>query len=272
MIYITGDIHGDVYRFSTGSLEYLEHKFTEEDFIIICGDFGVIWDNSKEQAYDLKWLEEKPFTTLFVTGNHENYDLLEQYPVSEWNGGKIRRINRKVFHLMNGQVFKIDGYTFFTMGGAESHDIRDGILEPDDIDFRQKLKELRVRRALFRVNHISWWKQEIPSREEMDEGVRNLERVGWKVDAVLTHCAPTHINNRFGRLYYPENALTDYLEDISKRLSFRKWFFGHYHSDEILDDRYRLLYDLVVDLNDELQNTDGDIKSDGKLDGGKPCG
>ena len=33
---------------------------------------------------------------------------------------------------MRGQVFTIDDKTFFTFGGAQSHDIRDGILETDD--------------------------------------------------------------------------------------------------------------------------------------------
>lgn len=254
MFFISGDIHGNVNKLSSGNLKYLHHKFTEEDYIIVCGDFGVIWDDGMTQKFYLEWLEEKPFTTLFVTGNHENYDLLEQYPVCEWNGGRIRKINDKVFHLMNGQVFDIDGYRFFTMGGAQSHDIRDGILEPDDPEFRLKLKNLTARDALFRVNHYSWWKQELPRAEELEEGLRNLERVGWEVDVVLTHCAPTHLNNWCDKHIYPQNYLTDYLEDISGLLSFRKWFFGHYHSDLRFGNQYRMLYNRVVTLDDELQD------------------
>ena len=47
----------------------------------------------KEEKYNLKWLEDKPFTTLFVCGSHENFDQLYNYPVEEWKGGK------KNFHL-----------------------------------------------------------------------------------------------------------------------------------------------------------------------------
>jgi metallophosphoesterase superfamily enzyme len=62
---------------------------TKSDYVIIAGDFGVIWDNSKEQDYFLKWLDNKKFTTLFIDGNHENFDLLNEYPITEWNGGKV---------------------------------------------------------------------------------------------------------------------------------------------------------------------------------------
>ena len=44
---------------------------------IICGDFGGIWDksgDSKKEAMILNQLECKSYTTLFVDGNHENFD------------------------------------------------------------------------------------------------------------------------------------------------------------------------------------------------------
>ena len=57
------------------------HFPIENDFVVICGDFGGVWDpclaefgETPAERYALDWLEEKPFTTLFVPGNHENYD------------------------------------------------------------------------------------------------------------------------------------------------------------------------------------------------------
>ena len=44
-------------------------------------------------------------------------------------------IRPSVLHLMRGQLYDICGKRIFTMGGASSHDIRDGILEPDDPDY-----------------------------------------------------------------------------------------------------------------------------------------
>lgn len=55
----------------------------KEDYVVICGDFGGVWHTdrksaaeSPEEAQALDWLENRPFTTLFISGNHENYDRL----------------------------------------------------------------------------------------------------------------------------------------------------------------------------------------------------
>ena len=55
---------------------------TKNDYVIIAGDFG-IWNDTKQERYNLDWLEDKPFTTLFVDGNHSNFDRLYAMPVSE---------------------------------------------------------------------------------------------------------------------------------------------------------------------------------------------
>ena len=126
MIFVTGDTHGD-WMTRLNSHSFPEGVgLTNDDYVIICGDFG-LWHDTKEERHNLEWLDNKPFTTLFVCGNHENYDRLYEYPVEEWNGGKIHKIRDSVFHLMRGQVFDIQGKRFFTFGGASSHDVQDGI-------------------------------------------------------------------------------------------------------------------------------------------------
>ena len=81
MLYLTGDTHGDFRRFREGEFPELD-KLTKADYVIICGDFGGVWNKSREQEYWLNWLEkEKPYTTLFIDGNHENHaDLLRFAP------------------------------------------------------------------------------------------------------------------------------------------------------------------------------------------------
>ena len=98
-----------------------------------------------------------------------------------------------MIHLMRGQVFEIGGITFFTMGGASSHDIQDGILDPASPDFEREYWFKRRTRQMFRVKGVSWWPEELPSDAEYEEAVKNLDEAGWKVDCVLTHCAPTSI-------------------------------------------------------------------------------
>ncbi len=243
-IYITGDCHGDYRRFNTEN--FPEQKtMTKDDYVIICGDFG-FWSEDREQRWWRNWLEAKPFTTLWVDGNHENYDLLAPVPAEPWHGGKVQRILPSVLHLMRGQVFDIGGYRFFTFGGASSHDIQGGILEQDDPAFLTKKKRLDRQRIPYRINHVSWWKEELPSIEEREEGLRNLERRGNAVDYVVTHCAPTGIQNRFGGPQFQPDCLTEYLQTVEERIAFRKWFFGHYHDDRAVTDRHVMLYEQIL--------------------------
>ena len=78
----------------------------------------------------------------------------------------MQPIRPSVLHLMRGQLYEICGKKIFTMGGASSHDIRDGILEPDDPNYERKLRQLNAAGALYRINHRSWWKKELPSEDE----------------------------------------------------------------------------------------------------------
>ena len=214
MFLVTGDIHGlrsmdDIARLSTAHQE-LFSMMTKEDYLIIAGDFGLVWDSSVEEIQLQQWLEEQPYTTLFVDGNHENFDLLELlYPVENWHGGRIRRLSPSVIQLMRGQVYEIDGKSFFTMGGAESYDKQ------------------------FRVQGISWWPQEIPSEKEFREARANLLGHRMKVDYVITHCMPSSVQHQlFGdNSMYPDNALTDFFDEINQKMTYTQWFSGHYHRD-----------------------------------------
>ena len=132
MIYITGDCHADWRKFSTES--FPEQKdMTRDDFVIVCGDFGLWHDNSTEQWW-FKWFEEKNFTLLFVDGNHENFDRLygDEFEVVDFHGGKAHKIRENIYHLMRGYIFELEGKKFFAFGGASSHDINDGILNLED--------------------------------------------------------------------------------------------------------------------------------------------
>lgn len=247
MIMVTGDCHGGFQRFK---MRHFPEQATMDrsDCIIICGDFGGIWDGSSNDQLSLDWLEARSFTTLFVSGNHENFDLLARYPVEEWHGGQVQRIRPHVIHLMRGQLYEIDGCTFFTMGGASSHDIEDGLLDPNAPDFEGMIQSLRNQgRRRFRVIGRSWWPAELPSEEEYLAALETLERANWKVDYVITHCAPTSIAKTINRHYQPD-ALTDFLEMVNKRLDFRYWLMGHYHANRSLTPKHILLWEQIVQL------------------------
>jgi len=225
MIYITGDTHIPVDIQKLGMSNFKEQKnMNKNDYVIISGDFGGVWNNSKEELYWRKWLREKNFTTLFVDGNHENFDLLNQYEVKEWNGGKVHFINDSIIHLMRGQIYTIEGNKIFVMGGATSID------------------------KSFRTEGVSWWKEEIPSCTEVAEALNNLEKNNWKVDYVITHTTSNEIMKKME--YMKEcNALNIFFDFLQVNLNYKHWFFGHFHDDKDIDDKHTLVYERIIKLN-----------------------
>ena len=251
MIYITGDCHRNFERFNR-SIFPEQQEMTKEDYVIVCGDFGGVWNKGKEDKEEtmlLDWLDCKSFTTLFVDGNHENFDRLYDYPVENWYGGKVHKIRPSVIHLMRGQVFDIDDRSIFTFGGASSHDIDGGILEPDDPDYKKKKKELDQGWLPYRINHVSWWKQELPSEEEMEEGRKNLALHHNTVDFIVTHCCSSSTQAMLGGSLYKPDMETAYLEEIKQNTKFKKWFFGHYHDNRNVSAEEILLYEQIIRIS-----------------------
>lgn len=249
MIYITGDTHSDFSRFTEENFP-IQSEMTKDDYIIICGDFGGVWtfeEESRREKEALDWLNNKNFTTLFVDGNHENYTRLYNYPIEEWKGGKVHKIRDSVLHLMRGEIFDIDNKKIFAFGGAKSHDIQDGIL---NLDEEEKIYEYRKRGAYFRIRDFSWWDLELPIEEEMQNGISNLEKVNYKVDYVISHCCPTSIQTLINSTY-KRDILTDYLQQISEKCTFKRWYFGHYHDYKQVNSQFTLLYENIVPLEYE---------------------
>lgn len=248
MIFLTGDTHGEFrHRFNTENFPE-QKEMTKEDYVIICGDFGGIWEQkeSRNEKYWLDWFEERNYTLLFVDGNHENHARLSQYPEKEWHGGCVHEIRPHVLHLMRGQVYEINGKTFFTFGGAQSHDISDGILEPDDPQLKEKVKQLKRRHTWnYRIHNISWWSEELPSQKEMDEGLANLAKHQNQVDFIITHCCSSSTQAQITDKK-SINHLTDYLQQIKEKIQFSKWFFGHYHDNQNVSPVEILIYEQMI--------------------------
>lgn len=228
-IFVTGDCHCPVDITKLNTKNWPEQKtLTKDDYLIVCGDMGIVWDNSSEDKYWQKWFNNKPFTTLFIDGNHENHKLLNEYPVDIWNGGKVHKIMPSVFHLMRGQIFTINGIKFFTMGGAQSHD------------------------KINRTEGVSWWREELPNAQEYNEGINNLIACEYKVDIILTHCAPSTIQETLG--FRGTDSLVSYLNSIRKTTTFSHWYFGHYHIDEKLTNQYSCVYNKIHQIRLEDYN------------------
>ena len=252
MIYITGDTHSDFHRFSQHIFPE-QRQMSKKDYVIIAGDFGGIWFNSndtvhaKSEQHNLDELDRRAFTTLFIPGNHENYDRLysDEFPEESWNGGKVKMIRPSVMMLQRGEMYNIGGVDFFTFGGASSHDISDGILDSSDHNWKRKAKQLERRgKRSYRVKGVSWWHQELPTQAEMQHGLETLEKNNWKTDFVITHCAPSSIHLQLG--HQTTDILTQYLEKTHEKLDYKKWFLGHYHDNININAKDILLYEQII--------------------------
>lgn len=241
MIFVTGDMHSDwLVR-----LDSFGKDLTKNDILIICGDFG-IWHDTFTERYELDWLDNRNFTTVFVDGNHENFDRLDAMSVEEWNGGKVHKVMPSVIHLMRGQVYTLQGYTFFTFGGAQSHDIKDGILDRNADDFLEKVQELNNKiNPMYRVNHESWWERELPSEKEMQEAICNLAAYDYKVDYIITHCPGTSISAQLG--VTDNDAASRFIQKVRNMTTFKTHFFGHMHIDApFYHDRAIGVYERII--------------------------
>lgn len=217
MICITGDIHGEYARFEHKKLKSLK----EGDCLIVCGDFGFLWNDSPQERAMLKKISERRYRILFVDGTHENFALLKRYPVSELYGGRVQKITDHIIHLLRGEIYTIEGHTFFTFGGGDSTD-----------------KD-------FRLDNGTWYCEEQPSPAEMAYAVRNLAAAGRQVDYIVTH-QPAMKERALVEGMAPRTPLSDFLDELSHDIRYERWYFGSLHKNKRLPHAHSLFTDIVT--------------------------
>lgn len=223
MIYVTGDCHGNFHRLSYNNFPK-QKEMKKSDFVVILGDIGFFYPEKNMDPL-LDELEQKPFTTLFVDGNHEDFDALNAFPVSLWHGGKVHFVRPSVIHLMRGQYYTdVCGKNIFSFGGAESGDRAE------------------------RQEHVSWWKEEKPSEEELREGLRNLAEHKNEADFIFSHEGPDSDIMVYSKGEFKGDTTTQYLQTIKDRLEDRytAWYFGHHHHDMALSEKDLMVYERIV--------------------------
>ena len=218
MLYITGDVHGDYARLSEEKLKFMKAN----DTLIICGDFGFVWDDSRSEDKNLRALGKRKYNICFLDGVHENHALINRYPVRTWCGGKTHHISGNLRHLMRGEVFRIGDQTVFAMGGGERRE-----------------SEL----ALLGESESS--PEAAPSKDEMLQAVANLERQSYQVDVIVTHEPPSSTRD-YLMMRSDEsmsvNALDAYLNELTTLCKYHKWFFGSMHLDKYISNNQVAVY------------------------------
>lgn len=215
---MTGDFHGDKKRFH----ELKKAKLKKNDTLLICGDFGFVWDNSKAEKKMLKWIGKRKYHIAFVDGYNDNLTFIQEYPVAQWNGGAVYHISGKLVMLKRGEIYQIEQQTFFAFGGGDSIE-----REHDNHKFEDKL----------------------PSKEEMELGLKNLEKYHHKVDYIITHDAPAKIKLFIDMESNELTHLHTFLEKVSSENKFKKWFFGKYHMNKSIPISYQMLFTDIIKLD-----------------------
>lgn len=230
-IFITGDTHGnavsEMKRFN--SKKFTEGKeLDKNDYVIIVGDFGFIFNNTQtdEERYWLNWLKEKPWTTLFIDGNHDNHTKLALLDRVEMFGDKVGYVNDSVFYLRRGIVYTIANKAFFCLGGAFSVD------------------------QAHRTEGISWWKEEEPNYVESKRAYDSLDKAIWKVDYILTHDAPSVVRDKLYSHNWEYSYTVKLLDDIfgKSKLRFKHHYFGHHHMDKTVMEKHTCCYNKIHEV------------------------
>lgn len=220
MIYVTGDLHADISRFEN-------IKLKKDDTLIVCGDFGFIWDGSNSENKLLKKIGSLPFKTLFVDGTHENFDLLNSFSIEDFAGSKARHICGNIYHLLRGNIYTLEGKTFFAFGGGESLD-----------------KDMRLSCG-------KYWDAELPSINEMKFAVENLNKVDRKVDYIITHEPPAKVKGLFNDRIDNINTLNRYFDEVSEYVECKRWFFGSVHKDRKIPPKYIALFTSIMEITND---------------------
>lgn len=288
MIFATADTHGPqspvpedgfVHRFSVRNMPQ-QKEMTKNDFVILCGDFGGVWDidpdGTKEENWALDWLDRKPFTALIVPGNHENYDrltgihdpkllsswlfdafpnekkqeLITGLPRTQWHGGYVRTIRPSVLMLEPG-LFEIQGKRCLVFGGAKSLDAGPAVLNPLEFETRKAFREYEKRTRLQtgrceRVRGVSWWPQEEYPETTQNTILTALRGCESTVNFIFTHSgAIDHEKALFGTQSNSKTAA--FLQCIKENVRYEQWYFGHYHINKTLPGgKDHALYDQIL--------------------------
>ena len=243
-IYIVGDIHGGAEQKKLYSKYFPNYKdCTKEDVIIQLGDFGYIWDidktkretriNSMKQVFEnRKWGK-----TLVTMGNHENYDLLEKYPVEDLFGGKVRRLSDTIYEMLRGEIYIIDGYKILSCGGSSSVD-----------------KE-------YLCSGIDWFEQESLSNKDIENCLENLEKHNFKVDLIVSHTCSASTLKQVCKIFNMHLEELDshnyFFEELKQKVEYSHWFFGHLHKDLEINDKETVVFNKIWRLDDIFKKSKG---------------
>lgn len=229
MIYYTGDIHGDIHIL-TGFIQ--RHRLTEQDVIVVLGDAGLnYYGNDRGDKKKKHQLNRHGVTIFCIHGNHEmRPQTIPSYEEREWRGGIVYEECDfpNILFAKDGEIYDLDGYKSIVIGGAYSVD-----------------KFYRLMRG------AAWFPDEQPSPETKNQVETVLDKINWQVDQVLSHTCPTKYTPT--EMFLPQidqstvdHSTEEWLDTIEDRLTYQRWYCGHWHVNKHIDKMHFLFHDFEI--------------------------
>ena len=225
-VYLTGDTHGHFERIARFCQAY---DLGKDDIVIILGDAGVNY-YGQGSARDLASREALGClapTFFCLQGNHEmRPQSVGTYRETEWHGGTafVEDEWPNILFAKDGELYDLDGTRAFVVGGAYSVD-----------------KNLRI------AIGWHWFPDEQPSDEVKRHVEERLDAIGWDVDVMLTHTCPMDFRPIEAFVAGVKGSAVDtsteeWLQSIEQRLTYKRWYFGHFHTKKRTE-RYQVMFD-----------------------------
>lgn len=240
-VYLTGDIHGDRFRFWSIGDYCKEHKTTTDDWLICLGDVGLNYygPKSKKEIALKNEVAKLPIKLFCIHGNHERRPSSEDgYQEVEVTDGAIRGSMLWNSEYPN-QYFAIDGaiYVIQTSERTLNALVCGGAYSVD--------KYYRLQCGL------NWWADEQPS--ELTKGLVRLMVHDFPVDIMLTHTCPLRFVPTELFIYGIDQDTVDqsteqFFDELYEQFPTDQkpmWYFGHFHGDKYTDDYVMLFCDII---------------------------
>ena len=222
MIYLSADWH--LTKEDISNIESLK-TLKMDDIVIVLGDLTNDWSKIENNFWFVDYIERYNVQFLFIDGNHEDFKKINELPIQYWNGIKVHQLGRNVFHILRGQAFLLEGKRFWVMGGGFS-----------GLSYIERHKDI-------------WQEEEKPSYLEYEQGLEALKKYNGKIDYILTHTPPLRVIKEY-TLSDEWSEINSFMDEVATKVNFKKWYFGHFHDNRVLDNQYEIIYKKMRQLND----------------------
>lgn len=235
MIAYTGDIHGNV----APTCGYLDATTSKPETLVILGDVGLNYfldGRDRKAKKKLNDAAERNDVDIFcIHGNHEARPAtIPTYHETQFHGAPVLVENEysRLKFAIDGEIYDLDGKQTIVIGGAYSVD-----------------KYLRLEA------NYPWFADEQPSAETKRRVEKALADRNWQIDQVLSHTTPHKYEPT--DTFLPgidqttvDTSTEDWLDEIEDRLTYDRWYAGHFHINRRVTDKFTILFDKIV--TDEL--------------------